>query len=114
MRGEPSPWDSKNQNFHPPAWPLPGKIGHDQPHVKDNCSMLIRIGFDLTFEIPAPVPMVLMLYTHPSRTSSLFAPEYIHSSPSIPISTFIDHYGNRCGRIVAPAGVLRLWHQTVV
>ena len=76
--------------------------------------MLIRIGFDLTFEMPAPVPMVLMLYTHPSRTSSLSAPEYIHSSPSLPISTFIDHYGNRCGRIFAPAGTLRLWHQTVV
>ena len=76
--------------------------------------MLIRIGFDLTFELPASVPMILMLYTHPSRSSSLAAPEVIQISPSIPISTFTDAFGNRCGRILAPAGALRLWHETIV
>jgi len=76
--------------------------------------MLIRIGFDVLFEIPAPVPMILMLYTHPSRSGSLSAPERIQVSPEIPISTFTDHFGNRCGRIQAPAGQLRLWHQTII
>jgi transglutaminase-like putative cysteine protease len=76
--------------------------------------MLIRIGFDLTFELPAPVPMILMLYTHPSRSSSLAGPEIIQIAPSIPISTFTDHFGNRCGRILAPAGSIRLWHETLV
>jgi transglutaminase-like putative cysteine protease len=76
--------------------------------------MLIRIGFDVLFEIPAPVPMILMLYTHPSRWGSLPAPENIQVSPEIPISTFTDHFGNRCGRIRAPAGQLRLWHQTII
>jgi transglutaminase-like putative cysteine protease len=76
--------------------------------------MLIRIGFDLTFELPAPVSLVMMLYTHPSRSNSLLVPEKIHSSPSLPIETFIDHFGNRCGRVAAPAGELRLWHEAVV
>ncbi|MGD0137753.1 MAG: transglutaminase family protein [Tepidisphaeraceae bacterium] len=76
--------------------------------------MLIRIGFDVLFEIPAPVPMILMLYTHPSRSGSLSAPERIQVSPEISISTFTDHFGNRCGRILAPAGPLRLWHQTII
>jgi len=76
--------------------------------------MLIRIGFDLTFELPSPVPMILMLYTHPSRSGSLSGPEVIQTSPSIPISTFTDHFGNRCGRILAPAGEIRLWHQTLI
>jgi transglutaminase-like putative cysteine protease len=76
--------------------------------------MLIRIGFDLTFELPAPVSLVMMLYTHPSRSNSLLVPERIHSSPSLPIETFIDHFGNRCGRVLAPAGELRLWHEAVV
>jgi transglutaminase-like putative cysteine protease len=75
--------------------------------------MLIRIGFDLTFEIPAPVAMFLMLYTHPSRSTSLIEPETIHSDPSLSIKTFIDGHGNRCGRIHAPAGKLRLWHTSV-
>jgi transglutaminase-like putative cysteine protease len=76
--------------------------------------MLIRIGFDLTFELPAPAAMILMLYTHPSRSSSLLAPEAIQSTPPVPINTFIDQFGNRCGRIVAPAGELRIWHEAVV
>jgi transglutaminase-like putative cysteine protease len=76
--------------------------------------MLIRIGFDLTFELPAPVPMILMLYTHPTRSASLPAPEVIQSSPSNPISTYTDHFGNRCGRILAPAGQIRFWHKTLI
>jgi transglutaminase-like putative cysteine protease len=76
--------------------------------------MLIRIGFDLTFELQAPVPMILMLYTHPSRSGSLSGPEVIQTSPPIPISTFTDHFGNRCGRILAPAGQIRLWHETLI
>ncbi|HEX4053951.1 MAG TPA: transglutaminase family protein [Tepidisphaeraceae bacterium] len=76
--------------------------------------MLIRIGFDLAFDLPASVSMLLMLYTHPCRSSSLLAPETIHSSPPTPINTFIDQFGNRCGRIAAAAGELRLWHESVV
>ena len=63
--------------------------------------MLIRIGFDLTFELTAPVPMILMLYTHPSRSSSLAAPEAIQISPVIPISTFTDNFGNVVKDIIA-------------
>lgn len=76
--------------------------------------MLIRIGFDLSFDLPAPVSMILMLYTHPCRSSSLLAPETIHSSPATPIDTFIDQFGNRCGRIATGVGELRLWHEAVV
>jgi transglutaminase-like putative cysteine protease len=76
--------------------------------------MLIRIGFDLTFELPAPVPMILMLYTHPSRSASLAGPEKIQVNPTVPISTFTDQFGNRCGRMLAPAGPVRLWHETIV
>ncbi|MGA2584634.1 MAG: transglutaminase family protein [Tepidisphaeraceae bacterium] len=76
--------------------------------------MLIRVGFDLNFEIPAPTPMLLMLYVHPSRYVHLTEPEFIRSEPSLTIDTFIDTYGNRVGRIDAPAGQLRLWNDAVV
>jgi transglutaminase-like putative cysteine protease len=75
--------------------------------------MLIRIGFDLVFELPQPTPMLLMLYTHPSCAGSLQEPERIHTDPHIPISNFIDCFGNHCGRINAPAGKLRLWHDAM-
>lgn len=76
--------------------------------------MLIRIGFDLVFEIPGPVPMMLMLYTHPLQAGGLRTPEVIHSDPQTPIGAFTDNFGNRCGRIVAPAGMLRLQYENVV
>jgi len=76
--------------------------------------MLIKLGFNLAFDIPSPVPMLLMLYTHPSRAGHLLQPEFIHANPTMPIYNFTDGFGNRCGRIVAPAGELQLWHETVI
>jgi transglutaminase-like putative cysteine protease len=58
--------------------------------------------------------MLLMLYTHPTRAASLLVPERIQTDPFIPISTFTDSFGNRCGRILAPAGKLRLWHDGLI
>ncbi|MGA3066730.1 MAG: transglutaminase family protein [Tepidisphaeraceae bacterium] len=76
--------------------------------------MLIRIGFDVSFQLYAPTPMLLMLYTHPTRGGSLLVPERIQTDPFMPISTFTDSFGNRCGRILAPPGRLRLWHEGLV
>ena len=36
--------------------------------------MFIRLGYDIEFEIPAPVAMVAMLSVHPSRAADLRAP----------------------------------------
>lgn len=76
--------------------------------------MLIRIGYDIVFESPVPVPMILMLYTHPSRAGTMKKPAQLKSEPNIPVQEFIDNFGNRCGRIVAPAGQLRLWNDAIV
>jgi transglutaminase-like putative cysteine protease len=76
--------------------------------------MLIRIGFDLVFEVPRPVPILLMLYTHPAQAGGLRQPEFILSDPSLSMSGFTDSFGNRCGRIVAPAGALRLQYENVI
>src|SRR5438067_1896805 len=33
--------------------------------------MMIRVGYELVFQVPARTPMLLVLYTHPSRAASL-------------------------------------------
>jgi transglutaminase-like putative cysteine protease len=76
--------------------------------------MLIRLGFEITFRIPAPVPMLLLLYTHPSRGPSLRQPDRVQVEPAVLVEEFLDAFGNRCGRIVAPAGTLRLSNDTLV
>lgn len=76
--------------------------------------MLIKIGYDIVYEVPAPTPMVLMLYVHPSRAASLQKPERLVTDPAIPVEDFFDSFGNRCARIVAPRGDLRLTYENVV
>jgi transglutaminase-like putative cysteine protease len=76
--------------------------------------MLIHIGYELVFEVPAPVSMQLMLYTHPQRVATLQKPERLIIEPDVPAHRFTDCFGNHAARIVAPAGKLRLYYDNVV
>jgi transglutaminase-like putative cysteine protease len=76
--------------------------------------MLIRIGYDVVFELPAPTPMLLMLCVHPSRFPSLRGPEQLSVEPFVPTTTYTDIFGNTCGRIVAMAGPLRFRNDAIV
>ncbi len=66
--------------------------------------MLIHVGHEIVFDFPAPTPVVVMLYLHPSRDATVTKPECLEVEPAVPVWQFIDSYGNRCGRVLAPAG----------
>jgi len=70
--------------------------------------LLIRAGFDLAFECPAPTPMMLQVHVRPEREADLEQPENLQTYPPTPYTTYIDDFGNRCTRLVAPGGALRL------
>jgi transglutaminase-like putative cysteine protease len=76
--------------------------------------MLIRLGYDIQFELPAAVPMVAMLNVHPSRVPDLLAPDELATDPPLDVSHYIDSFGNRCARFVAPAGKLRLSSSSLI
>ena len=75
--------------------------------------MHIRIGFELVFDVPAPVPILLMLHTHPEKVSVLRQPERLVVEPGVPVEHFTDSFGNHAARIVAPAGKLRLTYDNI-
>ena len=79
-----------------------------------NHKMLIKIGYDVAYEVPVPTPMLLMLYVHPERVKDLRAPEQLVTEPAVEAENFTDSFGNRCARIVAPPGVIRLSCDTVI
>ena len=76
--------------------------------------MLIRVGFDLHFELPAPAPIFVALNLHPSRTPSVRKPEAVTVEPFTPIRHYYDSFGNLCGQMHAPAGLIRLHNDAVV
>lgn len=63
----------------------------------------------MEFEVPSPTPMILMLYVRPERAGDLVErPERILTEPEVAVDDYIDSFGNRCGRVLAPAGRFRV------
>ena len=93
--------------------------------------MLILSEFDIRFLLPAHTAMVALLHLHPSLQSRLrsgnellvkhlVAPAFDVTVPTesfnltIPTTEYIDSFGNRCARFLAPAGHLRLSGSSIV
>ena len=75
--------------------------------------MLIRVGHELSFDLPEPVAMTLLLDIHPSREGDIRA-QKSSVSPDVKVHRFRDSFGNICSRIHAPAGKVTLWGDAIV
>jgi len=76
--------------------------------------MQIRVGYELIYDCPQATPMILTLHVHFTRDSDIIVPDRLIIRPSIPITAYRDAFGNRCSRIVAPKGEIRLSADAVV
>jgi transglutaminase-like putative cysteine protease len=76
--------------------------------------MLIRLSYDIQFDLPADVAMIALLHVHPSRTADLLEPDELQTEPKLNVSSYLDTFGNRCARFVAPRGHLRLNGSTLI
>jgi transglutaminase-like putative cysteine protease len=76
--------------------------------------MLIRLGFDIQFEVPSPVAMVALYHVHPTRWRDLREPDEPRITPIVRIDEYQDSFGNVCSRFVAPAGKLQLFNSTLI
>ena len=65
--------------------------------------MKIRAGYDIAFQCPYAVPMVLMLTTHPSRDGDILSDQSMQFSPCLHARDYFDPYGNICTRLPHPA-----------
>jgi transglutaminase-like putative cysteine protease len=82
--------------------------------------MLIRSEFDIQFDMPQPTPMLALLNLYPTLDPQMRGPETLHvdhlqgaAATRVASSIYIDTFGNRCARFVAPAGALRLTGQSL-
>ena len=76
--------------------------------------MLIRIGYDIAFTLTNPSPIIFLLHVHPSREPTLVAAESFRIEPELEVEDYRDVFGNRCGRVNAPAGSIRFLSQAIV
>ena len=76
--------------------------------------MMLRLGYDIQFQIPSPVAMIALLNVHPSRVADLRSPDELRVEPGTQMESFIDGFGNRCTRFVAQQGTLRLSNLTLL
>jgi transglutaminase-like putative cysteine protease len=77
--------------------------------------MLIRLGYDIQFELPyGDVPFIGLLNVHPSRVQDLREPDELTVEPGVPVTRYIDSFGNRSTKFLAPQGPLRLYNSTLI
>jgi transglutaminase-like putative cysteine protease len=66
--------------------------------------MRIRAGYEITYECPQPVPILLLLNVHSSRFGDLETPDVLSTNPQLPLRHYHDAFGNLCSRLVLPPG----------
>ena len=76
--------------------------------------MLIRIGYEIVVDCPKPTPMILALRTHPENARRTIGSDRIRTEPETRIEEYVDGWGNRRARVLAPAGRTTFWSDCVV
>ncbi len=76
--------------------------------------MKIRVGYEMIYDFPQPTPMIMVLGIHFSRAADIIVPDFLVTTPSVPIFPYRDGFGNWCSRMLAPAGRIKLSGDGVV
>jgi transglutaminase-like putative cysteine protease len=76
--------------------------------------MLVRYGYEITMTFAQPTAMVCLLSVHDDHAKAIRVAERVFKTPVIPTTTYRDLFGNRCRRLVAPAGDLTLWGDATI
>ncbi len=74
----------------------------------------IRVGYEMIYDFPQATPMIMVLGTHFTRASDVITPDFLTTTPPVPITPYRDLFGNWCSRIVAPPGRMRLYADGMV
>lgn len=66
--------------------------------------MLIRAGYEISFDYPEPTAVIATLLLHPSRLPDLRTREDFQVQPHTPFTEYTDTFGNRSARVFLPRG----------
>lgn len=60
----------------------------------------------MVYSVPQPAPMIFALRCQPLEHQQLLQPDDMRTVPEVPLSLYMDAFGNHCTRLEAPAGSL--------
>jgi transglutaminase-like putative cysteine protease len=70
--------------------------------------MKIRFGYELVYSVAAPSPIIFVLCCRPNERQRLLVNDTMHCDPGVPSNSYVDSFGNRCTRLLAPSGRFRV------
>jgi transglutaminase-like putative cysteine protease len=76
--------------------------------------MLIRFGYELTFNFAEPALMVCLLDAHRDHAQDIRYETPFETTPAISTETYLDAFGNNVRRFIAPAGDLTIRRDAIV
>jgi transglutaminase-like putative cysteine protease len=76
--------------------------------------MLIRLGYNIQFDLPSDGFFIGLVNVHPSRVEDLREPDELSVDPTAPLENFIDSFGNRGTKFLARRGTVRLYNSTLI
>ena len=76
--------------------------------------MIIRIGYEIALRPFNPGAIIFLLRVHRSRQTSLVAGEDLRIEPHLKVEYYLDAFGNICGRLNAPATMVRFRNHALI
>lgn len=70
--------------------------------------MKIRFGYELVYSATQHTPMILALHCQPQGGQQLLLPDIMRTEPAVPLSLYLDAFGNTCTRLEALPGRFRV------
>ena len=68
----------------------------------------VSLGCRMSYRLVQPTPMIALLNVHYSHFGDMERADYLKTSPSVPLASYRDGFGNWCTRLLAPAGEFTL------
>lgn len=76
-------------------------------------ALYVNVGCDFVYELDYPAPMLLIVRPQDWPAQRLLSERRL-VEPDVPIDEYVDGFGNRVWRLVAPAGRLRLHYDAFI
>jgi transglutaminase-like putative cysteine protease len=75
--------------------------------------MQVKVGCEMVYESDSPTPMVVLTRPQLEYTTHRLLSETRFLNPDIPVSEYVDTFGNHLWRFVAPVGRLQVYYDAL-